>query len=94
MDCSLPGSSVHGIFQARVLEWGAPLPSLALLPGSPSNQRVDPWLILTLYISRFMLAARPWEELQSSKGTSIIGRLSSLHPEDEGANEEMIFHSL
>ena len=21
-DCSLPGSSVHGIFQARVLEWG------------------------------------------------------------------------
>ena len=23
MDCSIPGSSVHGIFQARVLEWGA-----------------------------------------------------------------------
>src|SRR5574341_836738 len=23
MDCSLPGSSVHGIFQARVLDWGA-----------------------------------------------------------------------
>ena len=23
MDCSLPGSSVHGIFQASVLEWGA-----------------------------------------------------------------------
>ena len=22
MDCSLPGSSIHGIFQARVLEWG------------------------------------------------------------------------
>ena len=37
IDCSLPGSSVHGIFQARVLEWGAilihedwkmPIPSL------------------------------------------------------------------
>ena len=28
MDCSLPGSSVHGIFQARVLEW-VPLPSLS-----------------------------------------------------------------
>ena len=31
MDCSLPGSSVHGIFQARVLEWVAiafsPLPT-------------------------------------------------------------------
>ena len=23
MDCSLPGSSIHGIFQERVLEWGA-----------------------------------------------------------------------
>ena len=23
MDCSLPGSSIHGIFQARVLKWGA-----------------------------------------------------------------------
>ena len=23
MDCGLPGSSAHGIFQARVLEWGA-----------------------------------------------------------------------
>ena len=23
MDCSLPGSSIHGIFQARVLEWAA-----------------------------------------------------------------------
>ena len=28
MDCSLPGSSIHGIFQARVLEW---VHSLALL---------------------------------------------------------------
>ena len=26
-DCSLAGSSVYGIFQARVLEWGVPVPS-------------------------------------------------------------------
>ena len=26
MDCSPPGSSIHGIFQARVLEWGAIVP--------------------------------------------------------------------
>ena len=32
MDCSLPGSSVHGIFQARVLEWGAIAFSEALVP--------------------------------------------------------------
>ena len=28
MDCSLPGSSIHGILQARTLEWVAPSPSL------------------------------------------------------------------
>ena len=31
MDCSLPGSSIHGIFQARVLEWGAIAFSIFLL---------------------------------------------------------------
>ena len=31
MDCSLPGSSIHGIFQARELEWGAIAFSEALL---------------------------------------------------------------
>ena len=31
MDCSLPGSSVHGILQARVLEWGA----IAFSGGTP-----------------------------------------------------------
>ena len=30
MDCSLLGSSVHGIFQARVLEWGAIMPLLLI----------------------------------------------------------------
>ena len=33
MDCSLPGSSVHGIFQARVLEWGA----IAFSESHPQN---------------------------------------------------------
>ena len=32
MDCSPPGSSVHGIFQARVLEWGAIAFSVAWFP--------------------------------------------------------------
>ena len=37
MDCSLPGSSVHGIFQARVLEWVAIsfFPAQGLNPGLP-----------------------------------------------------------
>ena len=33
MDCSPPGSSVHRIFQARILEW-LPFPSLGDLPNS------------------------------------------------------------
>ena len=36
MDCSLPGSSVHGIFQARVLEWGAIAFFLGLRPHHSS----------------------------------------------------------
>ena len=35
MDCNLPGSSVHGIFQARVLEWGAIAFSVAQLVKKP-----------------------------------------------------------
>jgi len=39
MDCSPPGSSVHGIFQARILEWVAiplrDLPDSGIEPTSP-----------------------------------------------------------
>ena len=35
MDCSPPGSSIHGIFQARVLEWGAIAFSGASLKALP-----------------------------------------------------------
>ena len=43
MDCSLSGSSVHRIFQARVLEWIAisfsmDLPDPKIEPGSPALQ--------------------------------------------------------
>ena len=51
-DCSLPGSSVHGIFQARVLEWGAIAFSILFAGGSqiclkgqePITQMVFPGL--------------------------------------------------
>ena len=36
MDCSLPGSSIHGIFQARVLEWDA----IAFFDGA--EQKAEP----------------------------------------------------
>ena len=57
MDCSLPGSSVHGILQARVLEWGAIAFSRELsrprdqtrvsrIPGRRFNLWATPMLLL------------------------------------------------
>ena len=37
--CSLPGSSVHGIFQARVLEWGAIAFSISEATGAKAGQK-------------------------------------------------------
>ena len=46
MDCSPPGSSVHDIFQARILEWVAispgDLPNSGIEPGFPALQ-ADPY---------------------------------------------------
>ena len=52
-DCSLPGSSVHGVLQARLLEWVLPfsppgdLPDPGIEPGSPALQAdsllSEPW---------------------------------------------------
>ena len=39
MDCSLQGSSVHGIFQARVLEWGA----IAFSENMPTGVQRKGW---------------------------------------------------
>ena len=43
MDCSLPGSSVHGIFQARVLEWGAIVFSILLPRGFQKERQKLTW---------------------------------------------------
>ena len=42
MDCSLPGSSIHGILQARILEWGA----ISFSRGS-SQPRDGTWVCRT-----------------------------------------------
>ena len=47
MDCSLPGSSVHGIFQARILEWVAMSVSTA-------------WKWKVMSLCRVRLLATPW----------------------------------
>ena len=43
MDCSLPGSSIHGVFQARVLEWAAIAFSYVCIQGL-LNKTVTPLL--------------------------------------------------
>ena len=55
MDCSLPGFSVHGIFQAKVLEWGAiaryPLYHLGFTGAFTdfySGNSHNPWLLYVL----------------------------------------------
>ena len=58
MDCSLPGSSIHGIFQARVLEWGAiafsvdilyfhPIMKATLVVTAASLHIVDLWFLIS-----------------------------------------------
>ena len=49
MDCSLPGSCLHGILQARILEWVAfpsqrDLPYSGIKPQAPALQADSWWL--------------------------------------------------
>ena len=64
MDCSLRGSSVHGIFQARVLEWIA-IPMDCSLPSSSIHGilqvRILEWVkVRVKSLSRVRLFATPW----------------------------------
>ena len=45
MDCGLPGSSIHGIFQARVLEWGAIAFSCTSMKYILTLGFMDPYLV-------------------------------------------------
>ena len=47
MDCSPPGSSVHGIFHTRALEWGA-MPSPIVKPTDIYSQH---WLLTEMILS-------------------------------------------
>ena len=59
MDCSLPGSSVHGIFQARILKWVA-------IPFSRESSQTGDWIHIS-YVScirgGFFIISATWEAL-------------------------------
>ena len=65
MGCSLPGSSVHGIFQARILEWVA----ISFFMRSSLTQGLNPGLLhcrQTLY----RLSQLPWGSTIDIRDTS------------------------
>ena len=51
MDCSLPGSSVHGIFQTRILEWFAIFLLLEIFSTQGSNPCLLSWQVDSLSLS-------------------------------------------
>ena len=56
MDCSLPGSSVHGILQARVLEWGA----IAFSIENHSFGKNSQWWQVDLSLGLYFLFGSVW----------------------------------
>ena len=75
MDCSPPGSSVHGILQARILEWVA-MPSSRDL----SDPGIEPASLKSHALAaRFLTTSPTWEALAGSYGSSIFSFLRSLH---------------
>ena len=55
MDCSLPGSSIHGIFQARVLEWGA----IAISPGRELMHNIT-YMHTSGFLKKEQLSVKFW----------------------------------
>ena len=75
MVCSLPGSTVHGIFQARVLEWGAIAFSIYTLPSTffKNVQCFDFSFIVSIknaivqsHLSQLLFSPAPFSELLSN----------------------------
>ena len=57
MDCSLPGSSVHGVLQARILDWVA-FP----LPEDPPDPGIEPTSLMSpAFTGRFFTTSATWE---------------------------------
>ena len=74
MNCSLPGSSVHGIFQARVLEWVA-----ITFSGTAIYQRLKKKVIYMWIFTVNLSELVSWQITMNSKnGFHIILKLSKI----------------
>ena len=75
MDCSPPGSSVHGIFQARVLEWGASAFSRLLSRGGQSLVVVHRLLTALASLVNTGSRARGFQHLRPVGSVVVFPRL-------------------
>ena len=76
MDCSLPGSSIHGIFQARGLEWGAIAFSVPI--SSLSHSIVFLYFFVLITEEAFLISPCYSLELCIQMGVSFLPCLSPL----------------
>ena len=60
MDCSLPGSSIHGIFLATVLEWGAIAFSDSILKSRDITLPTKVHLVKAMVFPAVMCACESW----------------------------------
>ena len=70
MDCSLSGSSIHGIFQARVLEWGAIAFSMSI--SKVLMKYGHACLITILYGFFFFSTEWLWQKPQASHHLTVL----------------------
>ena len=66
MDCSLPGSSVHGIFQARVLEWVA------------ISFSIDSTCIYIAYALLFLMLSKRWVFIMHHLDSKVIEQMNFI----------------
>ena len=88
-DCSLPGSSIHRIFQARVLEWGAILlyykilleielpydPAIPLLGIHTKETRIERDTCTPMFIEALFIIARTWKQPRCPSADEWIRKL-------------------
>ena len=65
MDCSLPGCSIHGIFQARVLEWGAIAFSILSIQVTTEHRVGFPMQLLVVYFIHVSIGCTPQSQSPS-----------------------------
>ena len=87
MDCSPPSSSVHGISQARILEWVAiPSSSGSFNPGIKAAFPVFPELQAILY--HLSHQGKPFHQISAAKSVKCPRNLLHL-PQRFGLNQEL-----